>query len=335
MIRDRILFSTSGKLQELLLRKRNLDLSKAIEICQAHEATQKYAKEMCEAGPDHSVNKVNKSQGKTGINSRIGESSEGMFSVKCRFCGYVHELNKAKCPAWGKTCDGCKGKNHFKAVCKKTVKIVKEDYDSVDDRDHYMWMTPVETKNSPRLTALLILNDTEVRFHLDTGADVNAICQKYVKKDQVRPTSVKLSMWNGSKLLPLGETTLEVINPKNSESKQVSFIVVPNNLMCLIGSKTCQDLGFVSVNSKTFITKVEINHENSDLGNLGEAKLHIDTSLQAKVLPCRRLPVSLNDKVQIELNLLVERGVLIPECEPTEWVSQMAVVQKANGKLRI
>ena len=115
---------------------------------------------------------------------------------------------------------GVKEKNHFKAVCKKTVKIVKEDYDSVDDRDHYMWMTPVETKNSPRLTALLILNDTEVRFHLDTGADVNAICQKYVKKDQVRPTSVKLSMWNGSKLLPLGETTLEVINPKSAESKQ-------------------------------------------------------------------------------------------------------------------
>ena len=36
-----------------------------------------------------------------------------------------------------------------------------------------------------------------------------------------------------------------------------------------------------------------------------------------------------------ELNNLVERGVLIPVTEPTQWVSQMAVVRKSNGKLRI
>jgi hypothetical protein len=39
--------------------------------------------------------------------------------------------------------------------------------------------------------------------------------------------------------------------------------------------------------------------------------------------------------VKAELDRLVQLGVLIPVTEPTEWVTQMAVVGKATGKLRI
>ena len=39
MIRDKIVFSVSGKLQELLLRESNLGLKKAKEICRAFEIT--------------------------------------------------------------------------------------------------------------------------------------------------------------------------------------------------------------------------------------------------------------------------------------------------------
>ena len=52
-------------------------------------------------------------------------------------------------------------------------------------------------------------------------------------------------------------------------------------------------------------------------------------------MPCRKLPLSLQDDVKKETDKLVERKVLIPVSEPTEWVSQMAVVRKASGKLRI
>ena len=36
-----------------------------------------------------------------------------------------------------------------------------------------------------------------------------------------------------------------------------------------------------------------------------------------------------------ELDLLVGKGVLVPMTELTEWVSQLAVVHKPSGKLRI
>ena len=64
MIRDKIVFSTSGKLQELLLRERNLDLDKTVEICLVFEATTRFAKEMCKTESNQEVNKIHFSNNK-------------------------------------------------------------------------------------------------------------------------------------------------------------------------------------------------------------------------------------------------------------------------------
>ena len=44
----------------------------------------------------------------------------------CIFCGFKHEFKKEKCPAWGKTCHICNGRNHFKSKCKKVHCIENE-----------------------------------------------------------------------------------------------------------------------------------------------------------------------------------------------------------------
>ena len=71
------------------------------------------------------------------------------------------------------------------------------------------------------------------------------------------------------------------------------------------------------------------------LGDLGEASLEVDLEIPPKALPCRKVPIALQDEVKRELDNLVERGVLIPVEEPTPWVSQMATVRKASGQLRL
>ena len=38
---------------------------------------------------------------------------------ECKFCRQSHEAAKIQCPAWGKTCNYCKGRNHFEIQCKK------------------------------------------------------------------------------------------------------------------------------------------------------------------------------------------------------------------------
>ncbi|VDI75828.1 Hypothetical predicted protein [Mytilus galloprovincialis] len=90
-------------------------------------------------------------------------------------------------------------------------------------------------------------------------------------------------------------------------------------------------MGLITVNDDRFIAKVE----TQKIGDLGEITLKVDENVPAKTLPSRKLPLSLQDDVKKEIDKLVERQVLIPVTEPSKWVSQMAVVRKPNGKLRI
>ena len=99
----------------------------------------------------------------------------------------------------------------------------------------------------------------------------------------------------------------------------------------MLGLNTIQGLGFITINKDQFISQVF----TPLLGDLGEATLRIDESVAPKVLPCRKVPTAIQDAVKEELDRLVSKGVLVPVTEPTEWVSQMAIVHKPNGKLRI
>jgi hypothetical protein len=40
---------------------------------------------------------------------------------ECYFCGRSHEATKTKCPARGKLCNHCKGRNDFEVKCKKEI----------------------------------------------------------------------------------------------------------------------------------------------------------------------------------------------------------------------
>ena len=114
-------------------------------------------------------------------------------------------------------------------------------------------------------------------------------------------------------------------------SCEVKFVVVPNGFTNLLGLKTIQELGFITINEECFISQLKA----PQLGDLREATLRIDENAQPRVLPCRKIPLALEDAVKKELDRLEEKDVLVPVTEPTEWVSQMAVVHKPNGKLRI
>ena len=38
--------------------------------------------------------------------------------LKCDYCGWSHKRGKRNCPAYGKTCEKCGGRNHFRTVCR-------------------------------------------------------------------------------------------------------------------------------------------------------------------------------------------------------------------------
>jgi hypothetical protein len=280
MIRDKIVFSANGKLQELLLREEKLELEKCIQICRAYEQSNKHVKEFRD-NESSSVHKVEQKQKSTNSSAeKFGAKPKQQhkyeqpsrektkkLSKPCKFCSYKHEALKEKCPAWGKKCDSCGGRNHFKSVCKK-VHAVSEN---LSDSDDEFWLQMVESELKSKVKAKMLVNDCEVNFQIDTGSEINTINSKFVKKSQRKKKIIRLRMWNKSTVNSLGEAELQVTNPLTGKQYGVKFIIVPNEFECLLGLKTVQKLNLVTINSENFIGKVE-----KDLGDLGEVKLKIE-----------------------------------------------------------
>ena len=53
------------------------------------------------------------------------------------------------------------------------------------------------------------------------------------------------------------------------------------------------------------------------------------------ILPARKVPVSVKEKVKAELKRLQDLEVIAPVDQPTEWVSQFVVAVKTSGDLRV
>ena len=343
LIRDRVVMGVRCDItRRKLLQEGKLTLQKATTIARAMEVTKGQMTRIKKGGEgtEELVHKVHK-------NVPQKKNPE----KNCHFCGKAHIFKKELCPAYGKTCNACKGKNHFAGTkfCRADIRVVT-DYDhdqsdALEDEDD-IWLSAVGN-GRPRATATLNVNGKDIQFQLDTGSDVNTICQRYVRKQQVKRTSQRLTMWNKTKVEPIGEVSLETMNPKTGTSHEITYTVVPNSLSCLLGMETVKTLGFITLNETKYIAKIDENsalgdpesttttNKHSSLGDLGEAHLHIDTSKKPKQLPCRRVPFALQAKVKSQISALVERGVLTPETEPTEWVSQMALAEKSNGDIRI
>jgi len=327
MIRDKIVLSTSGKLQELLLREEKLELDKCLQICRAYEQSNRHVQEIRQDKVPDSVNKVDNAKPR----SHAGASGTGMArpKLKCTFCGLLHERSKEKCPAWGKKCNNCGVRNHFKSCCRK-VQTVEQNDKPEEATEEEFWLNYIDSSINSKAKAKMIVNDCDVNFHIDTGAQVNTIQQRFVRKSQRIQKVSHLRMWNKSTAKSLGEATLTVTNPVNNETYDVTFVIVPNELDCLLGLKAVQELKLVTINTDNFIGCVQ-----RQLGDLGEVKLRLADDAKPRALPARNIPLAVRSEVKNQIDLLTERGILIPVTEPTEWVSQMAITKKSNGSWRI
>ena len=347
MLRDKIVFATTGRLQEALLRESSLTMKQAIDLCHSFEAAKKSAHEMGATARESVVQSVSQgNQRKPAPKGKVPPSPRASVShapqeqksaeqITCLFCGKVHARNRRQCPAWNKTCAKCGVKNHFAKCCRQNIASVSQDVDdsNYDEEVDTAWLAAIEREaNSKHLTAQMIINSRNVQFQLDSAADVNTLCQRFVKREQVRPTSVKLTMWNKTVVTPLGQTTLTVTNPKTGASHDVLFIVVPNKYRnLLIGLETVQSMKLLQVDRNAFVSNVT----TTELGDLGVTSLTVDKTVTPKALPCRTIPLALQADVKEELDRLVSMGVLEPVTEPTPWCSQMAVVKKPSGKIRV
>ena len=110
IIRDAIVMGIRNKrTQENLLRENDLTLEKCVNIVRAAERAQQHFNYISEE----------KSSSRYEMMEVDRVSNEKDIRKYCKFCGSSHIWGRNRCPAYGKTCSSCGGKNHFGKVCKK------------------------------------------------------------------------------------------------------------------------------------------------------------------------------------------------------------------------
>ncbi|XP_072384499.1 uncharacterized protein [Diabrotica undecimpunctata] len=184
MVRDRIVIGIKDKqTQESLLRESKLTLQKAITTCRLSESSKIQAKAFT---AESTVDAV--------------RSNRGTSQKVCSYCGFKHRGRK--CPAYGKTCARCQGRNHFAGVCSKStnglekresvsrkrVHEVKNQHSGSESDDSELFINCVKTVgllksgSSQNVWKQKVqVKNCIVEFKLDTGAEVNVLPLEYIQ----------------------------------------------------------------------------------------------------------------------------------------------------------
>ena len=221
-------------------------------------------------------------------------------------------------------------------VCKssQTVGEIEEDYAFLGaigtERNEDIWSVDLTLNNSP------------VRFKIDTGADVTVIPENVYQK--LKPTSTLIR--SSKTLFGPAHTTLHVLGcfmgviKRGEESSSQEIFVVNGARLVLLGRPVIETLKVVQT-----VNAVEAEEVKEKFPNLFKGlckldgpdyiiKLKPDAKPHAISIP-RKVPVPLLSKVKEELSRMEQMGIISKVDESTEWCAGMVVVPKANGKARM
>lgn len=334
----------SDETRQRLMTEEEMDLEKAKRICRAAERATKQIHEL--------------QNSELPLNASVNVIKKNDKTFNCKRCGNIH--GPKSCPAFQKQCEKCKNKGHFAKMCKsktnaehnekkrkpktkkkgKKVNAVDVEDDSSDSESESDSSTEYQvgsiTKQTERSngndkwTEKLKVGENEFTAKLDTGAECNVLSEKVAKelKLSVDKTSTKrITTYNNDNIKVIGETKA-YCESKNA-AHNVVFKIVKEDLAPILGQKMCEKFGFIiRVNQ---IGSEELAKElYNGLGCCNNFEYEIDfiDNPKFKIIPPRRIPHAVRDKVKAELDKMVEMKVIAPITEPTPAVSPLVIVNK-------
>jgi hypothetical protein len=182
------------------------------------------------------------------------------------------------------------------------------------------------------------------RFLVDTGTTLNAIDQATFENLNFKQVKIKLCTTNvygyGSTqaLQMLG--TFETCVRYKSHEIVTRFAIIKGYSGCILGLETLKSLNIISISCNLNIERDK--YPNLFSGKVGkfkdtQVKLHIKPDIRPICQPHRRIPFHLRQKVEDEIQRMLEMDIIEPAKGPTPWVSPIVIVQKPGqpDKIRI
>ena len=350
--------------RKLLEQGNDLTLASTLREAATFEAVELRQKEMSQTlGLNQEANRVYSSapQGKSHTSgsssraSRFQGNSDKVTVIKCSRCG--RDKNHDFCPAMGKQCFKCKGKNHFRNMCRSNMNHVSvqdgpalTQSECSGQNDQLAFTLNVNACKLQRTDVMV--GNIKTRFIIDSGADCNVIDLKTYEQMKTRNIKVNRSVKGGPKLFSYSaKTPIDVIGQfwANIEShtgkvsNDVRFIVVDAVAEPLLGLESATDLGILHVtncaSTKLDYNKLESMYTNLFSGKIGKAEgeieLTVDKSVPPVTQPFRVVPFALRTKLEAHIDELIEADIIEKVSGPVSWASPVVIVPKNDGKIRL
>ncbi|XP_048747335.2 uncharacterized protein K02A2.6-like [Ostrea edulis] len=339
LIRDRIVCGiASDSVRRRLLRECDLTLDKTMDICRAAETSDNQMKTFVESkSTEQKIDAVQKRGGK-----KFGATNKTEIKhiQNCKKCGKSHALKK--CPAYGQTCHECGKPNHYAKMCrsKKTKSKKIHEVDPESDSDSEFGIETVEDTHDTRRkwTTTLKVENTNVKFKIDTGAQCNIIPKNMCDKlgiTKLQQSKARLISYTGHKLKIDGKIRCTVQHKNKYYALQ--FYVVPGKVDPIIGLASCEEMNILKLIETVSESKTaeEIFRDFSDvfegIGCMkGKHHIHIDKNVPPVVHAPRKVSFKMRDKLKEELDRMESLNVIEKVNEPSEWVNSLVIVEKPN-----
>ena len=347
LIRDRIVVGLSDKgLSEKLQLEADLTLEKAMTQARQKELVhhQQGILQQNFTSTGSSVDQIKAKKNPGNTNFRPSQKGNKFKSnLKCFRCnGSVH--NKSECPARDSFCHACQKKGHWKRACKSPSKV--DEVSSELDNETFLGEV-IDAVNSFQQPwqAEVFVNNSPVKFKIDTGADVSVIPAKLfsdlANNVTLKPTNKILLGPCNYKLNCIGKFDAKLMSCNASIDDEI--FVIDGLDRPLLGRKACKSLNLIQnlaeINKVTNASNIMQQYPTlfSGLGKL-EGEYHISLKEDAKPFALtvpRKVPLPLLSETKKEIDRMLELGVIRPVQEPTEWCAPIVIVPKPNGKVRL
>lgn len=341
MMRDRIVAGVKDeRLRLRLLDKKCTVLNETVDVCKNFEESHKNLKTL-EKEPDTEQ-----------------EQHIDFVNRACYGCGQTPWTfaHKEVCPMKDVVCYKCKATGHRQATCKKGAaggegraryggrnhRGNNREVNAIDQRNAGVW--EIKSKERSSWKKSYLVDNNMVNFKLDTGADANLIPIKFVR-GKIKDTNAKLFDYNREAIKVFGEVDLECVDCKTKKKYRATFVVVENRREPILGSQSCIDFHVIR---RLDVDRVQqglspeekfIKENQSAFQGLGKVPGKVSIQLKENSKPVvhyrKRFPLSLVEKLKIEMKDMEEKGVISPVDFPTDWVNNLQVIEKPNGRMRV
>lgn len=359
----------SSALRRELLKKGRASLEEILSLAQIFETVTEQEKSFSnESKPTTTPEDVNKIDVKPPAGKQ--RQSSDLRSIECNRCGFKgHKASAENCPAKGKTCNKCGGRDHFYRVCRSMKRLRNFDAKSMQSQSQTKNEKSTKYDESPEVkrkraeTVKLVTSDeNEYVFCITEGEGSNVIeckignittkaivdsgskfnlmdekswsdmkAKKILVSNQRKETDKVFKAYGGNTLTIMGvfEAKIEI----GRKHVMADFYVIKGAGKLLLGRDSALMLGVLKIDCEAH------NIEEKPVEPLSKIKdVIVEIPIKENAKPImqayRRVPVALEEAVDKKIEELLKQGIIEPVDGPSKWVSPVVIIPKEND-LRI